>query len=162
MSKVTNETYVRIDFIDKSGKHDYLKVDEEAVQEKMAEITADGGQAEIKFTQTFAVHEVSDENPLEDLASIVSNPLEQANLINRALRIKELKFVSDLFKSDTFTPVEGVYDLSDAAAAVTERKSATPEVKAARALSKLAGYEITPEALASILAAMNPGQGATA
>lgn len=156
MSKVTNETYVRIDYIDKSGKHDFIKVDEEAVQEKMAEIAADGGQAEVKFTQTFAVYEVSDENPLQDLAELVANPLEQANLINRALRIKELKFVSDLFKNDNFTPVEGIYSLADAAAAVTERKSASPETKAARALSKLAGYEITPEALASILAAMNP------
>src|ERR1035437_322150 len=113
MSKVTNETYVRIDYIDKSGKHDYLKVDEEAVQEKIAEIAADGGQAEVKFTQTFSVYEVSDENPLQDLADLVANPLEQANLINRALRIKELKFVSDLFKSDTFTPVDGIYSLAD-------------------------------------------------
>jgi hypothetical protein len=83
---------------------------------------------------------------------------EQANIINRALDIKQNQFVRNLMKNDTFTPVEGSYDLADIAAKEAERKSASPETKAARALSKIAGYEITPEALASILAAMNPSQ----
>lgn len=156
MSKVTNETYVRLDYITKDGKHDFDIVDEESLQDKIDKYTAEGIATEVKFTQTFGVHEVGDQTPCSDLQSLVPDVLEQANLINRALRIKEMKYKADLLSNDNFTPVDGAYDLADAAAARTERKSATPEMKAARALSKLAGYEITPEALASILSAMQP------
>ena len=158
---ITNATIVRVDWLTKDGKHDFNTFDEEKLDEKVKELTEDGSQTEVKFTQTFGYHNVSVENPLQDLADLVPSLEEQANLINRALDIKQNQFVRNLMKQDNFTPVEGVYDLADVCSAVAERKSATPEQKAARALSKLAGYEITPEALASILAAMNPA-GASA
>jgi hypothetical protein len=133
-------------------------IDEEKVAEFIAEKEESGIQVEVKFTQTFGISEVSDSSPLGDFADIVPSTLEQANIINSRLKRKQKKFAYALMENDNFTPVEGIYDLSDAAAAVAERKSASPETKAARALSKIAGYEITPEALASILAAMNPAQ----
>jgi hypothetical protein len=156
MSKLANETYVRIDYVTKENVHDFVIVDESNVEDKLAELTEKGAVGEVKFTQTFGVHEVSDESPLDDLASLVGNQTEQANIINRSLRIKQMKHKTDLMSNDNFTPVEGVYDLADVAAAVSERKTASPEAKAARALSKLAGFEVTPEALAEILRAMNP------
>jgi len=157
MSKVVNnETIVRVDWLTKDGKHEHDMIDEEKVAEFVTEKEEAGIQVEIKFTQTFGISEVSDADPLNDFAEIVPSSLEQANIINSRLKRKQKKFAYALMENDNFTPVEGIYDLSDAASAVAERKSASPETKAARALSKLAGYEITPEALASILAAMNP------
>ena len=154
----TNETIVRVDWFTKDGKHEFDMLDEEKVAEVIAEKEEAGIKAEVKFTQTFTVYEVSDQTPLDDFGTIVPNTLEQANIINSRLKRKQRKFAYSLMENDNFTPVEGSYDLADAAAVVAERKSASPETKAARALSKLAGYEITPEALASILAAMNPAQ----
>lgn len=158
----TNETIVRVDWFTKDGKHEYDMFDEEKVAEFVAEKEEAGIKTEVKFTQTFTIYEVSDQSPLDDFATIVPNTLEQANIINSRLKRKQKKFAYALMENDNFTPVEGSYDLADAAAVVAERKSASPETKAARALSKLAGYEITPEALASILAAMNPAQAAGA
>lgn len=155
-----NETIVRVDYFTKDGKHESELMDEEKVAEFVAEKEEAGVKTEIKFTQTFTVYEVSDATPLDDFATIVPNTLEQANIINSRLKRKQRKFAYTLMENDNFTPVDGSYDLADAAATVAERKSASPETKAARALSKLAGYEITPEALASILAAMNPSQTA--
>lgn len=151
-----NETIVRIDWFTKDGKHEYDMMDEEKVPDFVAEKEEAGIKTEVKYTQTFTVYEVSDATPLEDFQQIVPNTLEQANMINSRLKRKQKKFAYALMENDNFTPVDGSYDLADAAATVAERKSASPETKAARALSKLAGYEITPEALVSILAAMNP------
>jgi hypothetical protein len=158
MSVKNNATLVRVDWITKDGKHEFNTFDEDKVQEKVNELNEEGASTEVKFTQTFTYYNVSETSPLEDLEELVSMKTEQANIINRALDIKQNQFVRNLMKNDTFTPVEGSYDLADIAAKEAERKSASPETKAARALSKIAGYEITPEALASILAAMNPSQ----
>ena len=151
-----NSTIVRVDWVTKDGKHDFNTFDEDKVEEKIKELTEEGATTEIKFTQTFTYYNVSDASPADDLVELVSNANEQANIINRALDIKQNQYVRNLMKQDNFTPVDGSYDLADVAAKEAERKTASPEIKAARALTKLAGYEITPEALASILAAMNP------
>lgn len=156
MSIKNNATVVRVDWVTKDGKHEFNIFDEDKVEDKVKELTEEGATTEIKFSQTFGYVNVSDTNPLQDLADLVPTQTEQANIINRALDIKQNQFVRNLMKGDTFTPVEGVYDLADVAAREAERKSASPETKAARALSKLAGYEISPEQLASILEAMNP------
>lgn len=155
-TKTENETRVRVDFTDKHGKKDTFISDEERAQEFLTELQTESLSGSIIHSQTFGFKEVSDTDPLNDFHSLVANPAEQANIINAGLRSKQRRFTNDLLKNDNFTAVEGVYDLSDACATVTERKSASPETKAARALSKLAGYEISPEQLASILAAMNP------
>jgi hypothetical protein len=154
--RTQNETIIRVDWLTKDGKHEYEIVDEEKLSEFLTEREEAGVKAEVKFTQTFTIYEVSDEDPLKDFATIVDSPIEQANIINSRLKRKQRKFAQEMLEQDNFTPVEGSYDLADAAAAVAERKSASPEVKAARALSKLAGFEVTPEALAEILKAMNP------
>lgn len=151
-----NATVVRVDWETKDGKHEFNIFDEDKVEEKLKELNEEGASTEVKFSQTFTYYNVSDSTPTDDLLELVASTNEQANIINRALDIKQNQFVRNLMKQDNFTPVEGTYDLADIAAKEAERKSASPETKAARALSKLAGYEITPEALASILAAMNP------
>jgi hypothetical protein len=158
MSVKNNATVVRVDWETKDGKHEFNIFDEDKVEEKVKELNEEGAATEIRFSQTFTYYNVSDTTPTDDLLELVSSLTEQANIINRALDIKQNQFVRGLMKQDNFTPVEGTYDLADIAAREAERKSASPETKAARALSKLAGYEITPEALASILAAMNPSQ----
>jgi hypothetical protein len=158
MSTVTNETVSRVDWFTKDGKHEFEIVDEDKLQEFMTEKEEGGLKAEVKFTQTFGIYEVSDQDPLGDLQVLVPSPLEQANIINSRLRRKQSKFIDSLLEQDNFTPVEGVYDLSDACATVAERKSASPELKAARAISKLAGREISVEELASIIEAMKGTQ----
>jgi hypothetical protein len=156
MSKVENETRVRVDFTDKHGKKDLFISDEERAQEFLAELQAENSTGAIVYSQTFGFHEVSDTDPLNDFNTLVASPAEQANIINAGLRSKQRRYTNDLLKQDNFTPVEGVYDLSDACAAVTERKSASPEQKAANQLSKLLGRQVSTEELAAILSAMGP------
>ena len=150
----TQATIVRVDYLTKDGKHEYQTFDEEKVQEKIDELKADGATPEVKFSQSYTYYNVGSEDPLGDLAAIVGNPIEQANIINRALDIKQNAFVRNALKQDNFTPVEGSFDLAEVCAAVAERKSASPEEKAAAAMSKLAGRTITVEELTQILAAM--------
>lgn len=154
MIKSTNETIVRVDYITKDGKHEFQTFDEEKVSEKVAELQAEGATAEVKFAQSFTYYNVSGESPLDDLAKLVDNPVEQANIINRALDIKQNTYVRNALKQDNFTPVEGSFDLAPICAAMAERKSASPEEKAAAAMSKLAGRTISVEELTQILAAM--------
>jgi hypothetical protein len=158
--KVTNETYSRVDYVTKDGKHDWKKISENSLEEELEDLTSKHPQVETKFTQSFAVQGVGEISPLDDLAEIAPDPIRQAQIINNSLRIYQMKAITDIFENDNFTPVEGSYDLADVCATVAMRASASPEIKAARALSKIAGYEITPEALASILAAMNPAGAA--
>jgi len=153
-----NATLVRVDWVTKDGKHEFNTFDEDKVEDKIKELNEEGSTPEVKFTQTFTYYNVSDASPTDDLTQLVQNLSEQANIINRALDIKQNQYVRNLMKQDNFTPVEGAYDLADVAAKEAERKSASPELKAARALSKLAGFDITPEQLASIIAAMSPSQ----
>ena len=159
---LNNVTIVRVDWITKDGKHEFQTFDEPKVEEKLKELEAEGATAEVKFTQTFGWRNVSETNPLADVTEFISNPEVQADLINRSLDIKQNQFVRKLMTNDSFTPVEGVYDLTEICSTVPERKGISDDEKAARAFSKLAGRQVSKEEILAIIQAMNAGATASA
>lgn len=165
MSTSYNETRVnyRITGADGKSSDPEISVKEEKVQEVLDETTAkgDGSQVEILVSQTFTFHQVGEQTPLEDFQAFVPDVEEQANLINRAIVLKQQQYVRRMLMAKDFTPVEGAYDLSPVIGQKSERVSATPEQKAANALSKLLGRSIGTDELANIIASLS-SQGAAA
>jgi hypothetical protein len=151
---VTNETRVNLDVIDGTKRETKYSVEESDAQEMIAELEKEGKTGEVTVSQTFSVTSVSDEDPLGDFATLVPNTAEQANLINRAIVLKQQQYMRRLLVGSNFTPVDGVYDLASIIGQPSERRSATPAEKAANALSKMLGRQVTQEELAAIVAAM--------
>jgi serine phosphatase RsbU (regulator of sigma subunit) len=132
---------------------------EEVASGRLEDATSNNKNAAIGASQTFRFYEVSDETPDEDFATLVENPTERANIINRALILKQQQYVRKTMLADGFAPVEGVYDLQSIVGQVAERKAADPATKAANAFSKLLGRQVSVEELNNLIQQM---QGATA
>lgn len=94
--------------------------------------------------QTFIVYEV---DSLDEFIGLVPDAEEQANIINRAIVLKQQSTIRGIMGAEDFTAVEGNYDLRSAVGEKRERRAATPEEKLRKALSG-----VSPEALARILA----------
>lgn len=158
MSTTYNETRVNLRLHSlKDGKavyEDKVSVEEEKATEIIAEEKAEGRDSEILVAQSFTFHQVSDNDPLNDLATMVADVGEQANLINRAIILKQQQHVRKLLVSKDFTPVDGAYDLLPVIGAVSERQTAAPDVKAANALSKLLGRQVSLDELNQIVASL--------
>jgi len=156
-----NETRVNLKVTLPGGKvEDEVSIKEEKAQEMIeeAKTTADGTTIEVTAAQTYTFHEVSEQDPITDFTAFVPDIAEQANLINRAIVLKQQQFVRRQLMSKEFVPVEGAYDLMPVIGAVSERQSASPEQKAANALSKLLGRQISQDDLAAIIASMGPAK----
>ncbi len=140
-----------------------VSVKEDSVSELMEELTteAKGRTVEILASQTFTFHTVSETDPLTDFVAFVPSVEEQANLINRSIILKQQQFVRRLLMQKDFTPVEGAYDLYPVIGQKSERQSATPQEKAANALSKLLGRDVSIDELSNIIASLG-AQSATA
>jgi hypothetical protein len=158
MSTTYNETRVNYQPVVAGGQRGEVEysVKEEKVQELMEEITtkADGSSLDVLTSQTFTFHQVSETDPVTDFVAFVTDVEEQANLINRAIVLKQQQYVRRLLVSKDFTPVEGAYDLQSVIGLKSERVSATPEQKAANALSKLLGRQVAVDELANIIASL--------
>jgi hypothetical protein len=150
------ETRVRLAITTKAGKVEKGIFEEADAEEKLKEAQADAevANAEIQASQSYAFHEVSETDPLTDLAALVPTVSEQANIINRAIVLKQQQFVRKQMLSDSFVPVDGVFDLAEVCGQVSERAKASPEQKAANALSKMLGRPVTIEDLAAIVASL--------
>jgi hypothetical protein len=161
MASTYNETRVnyRILEADGSAGKTEFSVKEDKVQEVMEELVteAKGRTVEVLASQTYTFHEVSETDPITDLATMVSDISEQANLINRSVVLKQQQFVRRQLmgtKDTPFTPTEGAYDLFPVIAMKSERQTASPQEKAANALSKLLGRNVSTDELANIIASL--------
>jgi hypothetical protein len=120
----------------------------------------DGTTLELVHAQSLRFHEVSIEQPIEDFLLFCDNKEEQANLINRAIILKQQQYVRRLMTDSNWVPVDGELDLAFVIPAISERKSATPEQKAANALSKMLGRTVSQDELANIIASLGAPQSA--
>ena len=169
MSKTYNETRVNYRIVEADGSvgKTEFSAKEDKVQEVMEELTTEGKgrTVEVLASQTYTFHSVSETDPITDFVTMVPSVEEQSNLINRAVILKQQQFVRRQLmgtKETPFTPVEGAYDLYQIVALKSERQSATPEEKAASALSKLLGRDVPLEELANIIASLGQASSATA
>lgn len=167
MASTYNETRVnyRILEADGSAGETEYSAKEEKVQELMEELVteAKGRTVEVLASQTYTFHTASETDPVSDLQSMVPDISEQANLINRSIILKQQQFVRRQLmgtKTEPFTPVEGAYDLYPVIAMKSERQSASPQEKAANALSKLLGRNVSTDELAAIIASLGAPQTA--
>ena len=163
-----NETRVRLDYIE-NGKNKQTVLEEERAQEWAKDFDASQTKYEVVSSQTFGFEEVSAANAIGDFTSLVTDPEEQANIINTGLVLKQQRYVrlamldSGPFTPTKFTPVEGVFSLRDVCAAKSEgRVAKSPEEKAASALGKILGRAVSADDLASIIAQLQAGHEATA
>jgi len=152
--KTYQETRVRVAVTKTDGKVEKTVLEEQDATKYLEELKADSTvtNAEVQAAQTYTFYEVSDEDPITDFGSLVPTTTEQANIINRAIILKQQQFVRKALLADTFVPVEGTYDLAEICAAVSERQKASPEQKAANALSKMLNRPVSVEELANIIA----------
>lgn len=153
-SKTYQET--RVNLVIGEGKDAEVKisVEEASANETIKELEAANQSAAIAVAQTYTFYEVSDEDPITDFVELCPTVSEQANLINRAIVLKQQQYVRRQMSGSTFAPVEGSVDLHDVVAQVSERKSATPQEKAANALSKLLGRTVSLDELNTLIGAM--------
>ncbi len=158
MATQYNETRVNYRIKEADGKYGEteISVKEDKVSEVMEELVTEGKgrEVEVLASQTFTFHEVSETEPLTDFQTFVPDVSEQANLINRAIVLKQQQYVRRLLMAKDFTPVEGAYDLSGVIGQKSERVTASPETKAANALSKLLGRNVSTDELANIIASL--------
>jgi hypothetical protein len=161
MASTYNETRVnyRILEADGSAGETEYSAKEEKVQSIMEELVTEGKgrSVDVLASQTYIFHEVSETSPIEDLQSMVPDVSEQANLINRSVILKQQQFVRRQLmgtKEAPFTPVEGAYDLYPVIAMKSERQTASPQEKAANALSKLLGRNVSIDELTNIIASL--------
>lgn len=91
-------------------------------------------EPEREKSKTFMRYNVESQ---EDFEILVPDLDERLNIINRTLDIKQTDFMRDLMTSAAFQAEEGTYDLADACAAKSERKSASPLEKYIRGAGKL-------------------------
>jgi hypothetical protein len=158
MASNYNETRVnyRVKEADGAVGKTEVSVVEEDVTKLMEELVTEGKgrEVEVLASQTFTFHSVSETDPLTDFVTFVPSIEEQANLINRSVILKQQQFVRRLLMQKDFTPVEGAYDLYSIIGIKSERKSATPQEKAANALSKLLGRDVSIDELSNIIASL--------
>jgi hypothetical protein len=161
MASTYNETRVnyRILEADGSAGKTEFSVKEDKVQEVMEDLVteAKGRTVEVLASQTYTFHEVSETDPITDLQAMVPDIAEQANLVNRSVVLKQQQFVRRQLmgtKDTPFTPTEGAYDLFPVIAMKSERQTASPQEKAANALSKLLGRNVSTDELANIIASL--------
>jgi hypothetical protein len=154
--KTTQETRVRIAITYSDGKIEKTVLEESDAEAYLKEASADPKvtNAEVQASQSYLFHEVSDEDPITDFLALVPTVSEQANIVNRAIVLKQQQFVRKQLLSDTFVPVDGAFDLREVCGQVSERQKASPEQKAANALSKMLGRPVTIEDLAAIVASL--------
>lgn len=154
--KTYQETRVRVAVTKADGKVEKTVLEEADAQKWLEELKADPTvtNAEVQAAQTYTFYEVSDETPIEDFQELVTATTEQANIVNRAIVLKQQQFIRKSLLSDTFVPVDGSFDLSEVVGAVSERQKASPEQKAANALSKMLGRAISVDELNSIIASL--------
>ena len=74
---------------------------------------------------------------LEEVKTLVPELEEAVNIFNRTLGIKQTDFMRGLMLDPKFQPIDGAYDLSEACAAKTERKSMSPLDKQLKGFEKL-------------------------
>src|SRR2546430_9687146 len=111
MATQYNETRVNYRIKEADGKtgETEISVKEDKVSEVMEELVTEGKgrEVEVLASQTFTFHEVSETEPLTDFQTFVPDIAEQANLINRAIVLKQQQYVRRLLMAKDFTPVEG-------------------------------------------------------
>jgi hypothetical protein len=117
---------------------------------------------EVELQQSHTYYQVSAESAFADFEELVPSADERVDLINTALALKQQQFVRKQLLNKDFVPVEGTIDLKDVVGAVTERKTASPEQKAANALGKLLGRSISMDELNVLIEAMKPTASASA
>lgn len=154
--KSYQETRVRVKVVYTGGKTEKTVLEESDATKWLEELKADPNvaSAEVEAAQSYNFSEVSDDDPLADFVALVPTTAEQANIVNRAIVLKQQQFIRKQMLADTFVPVDGSFDLTEVIGAVSERQKASPEQKAANALSKLLGRPVSIEDLASIISSM--------
>lgn len=154
--KTYQETRVRLAITYADGKVEKTVLEESDAESYLKEAQADPKvtNAEVQVSQSYIFHEVSDEDPITDFVALVPTVAEQANIVNRAIVLKQQQFSRKQLLSDTFVPVDGAFDLAEVCGAVSERQKASPEQKAANALSKMLGRPVSVEDLAAIVASL--------
>lgn len=158
MAKTYQETRARVSVTKSDGKIEKTVLEEGDAAKYIEELKADPSvtNAEVQMAQTYVFYEVSDEDPIGDFTTLVSIPAEQANVVNRAIVLKQQQYVRKSLLSDTFVPVDGAIDLAEVVGSVSERQKASPEQKAANALTKMLGRPVSIEELNNIIASLPP------
>jgi hypothetical protein len=156
MAKTYQETRVRVAVTKTDGKIEKTVLEESDAQKWLEELKADPtvSNAEVQAAQSYTFYEVSEEDPIGDFVTLVPTVAEQANIVNRAVVLKQQQFIRKQLLADTFVPVDGSFDLSEVVGAVSERQKASPEQKAANALSKMLGRQVSIDELAQIIASL--------
>lgn len=156
MAKTYQETRVRVAVTKSDGKVEKTVLEESDAQKWLEELKADPSvtNAEVQAAQSYTFYEVSEEDPIGDFTVLVPTVAEQANIVNRAVVLKQQQFIRKQLLADTFVPVDGTFDLAEVVGTVSERQKASPEQKAANALAKLLGHAVSIEDLNAVLASM--------
>ncbi len=161
MSNTFQETRGRVIFISPDGSRSKPSIlpesrygDAEWIKEQ------EPSTIEVELQQSHTYYQCAPETMDADFAELVPNTEERLDLINSALALKQQQFVRKQLLGKEFVPVEGTIDLKDVCGAVTERKTASPEQKAANALSKLLGKSVSLDDLNVIIEAMKGGSQA--
>ena len=159
--KTYTETYVR--FGEKTKSDDgTIGVSYKPLPEKKAQKLLENFQESLKAGNadaelepiidrgiSFTFYEVTGVDQILDL---VPNEIEACNLFNRGLVLKEQMAARDYVMDEEFAVPEGVLDLKADCAELHERKKASPEEKALKALTKVPGFEdVSTTELASLL-----------
>jgi len=157
--KTYQETRVRVAVTKADGKVEKTVLEEQDAAKWLEELKADASvtNAEVQAAQTYTFYEVSDEDPITDFTQLVPSSAEQANIVNRAVVLKQQQYIRKALLSDQFVPVDGSFDLAEVCASVSERQKASPEQKAANALSKMLGRPVSVEELANIISNLGAG-----
>ena len=149
MAKTWNETrktlkYLTVD--DKGNQSESFKVLKETEAQAEVEEATKAGEPvpEVVKSQTFGYNEAT---VIDDILSLVPNEQEAVNVFNRGYVLKQQSIIRDFMLDAEQAEVDGVYDLRSDAAEVRERRKATPQEKALKALSAL-----PPDQIAAILA----------
>jgi len=137
-------TETRVVFIEGEGDEAARNVWPEKKVTKYNEEAVKAGKEplDIVASQTFEFLEVES---VEEAGELYGATL--LDVINRGGILKQQMFVRSLMSEDVFAPVEGVYNLREACAEVTERRKASPAEKVAKLLKTL-----SPDDIARILA----------
>lgn len=134
--KTSNETRYTVIERDADGKVTKRSSVTETKYQSLCEEAKEKNESEpeAEKVQTFKRYNVES---VADFQELVPDEVEQLNIINRTLDIKQTDEMRTKMTSEGWQPVDGVFDLAGACAAKSERKTLSDLDKAAKVLDKL-------------------------
>jgi hypothetical protein len=113
---------------------------------------------ELVALQPYTMYEVGEDDPLGDLANLVSDKSVLSQLVNRAITLKQQQYIRKQMLAKTFVAVADPIDLRVVVGAPSERTSKSPEEKLQAQMSLAVGFNVDAAQLAQAIALIRQGQ----